>query len=34
MLKLDGDMAQNLWSVSLEKGTGDLEKVYWVMHIL
>ena len=22
-LKLDGDMAQNYWSVSLEKGTGD-----------
>ena len=24
-LKLDGDMAQNLLSVSLEKGTGDWE---------
>ena len=24
-LKLDGDMAQNWWSVSLEKGTGDWE---------
>ena len=34
MLKLDGDMAQNEWSVSLKKGTGDWEKVYWVMHIV